>query len=609
MCKLRQVTPAGSPLSSTTPLNLALMDIDMPFLSLLQYSMDHIMSLRAVIFQGWHLLVGPCESLRGGSAVSTTRGHYLIGKIIGGCVLEELLGYGGSSAVFLAQQYTPLRKVAVKVFLPRSNMNVQMQKDFYRRFLHEADAASGLDHPNILSIYSYGEQDGLPYIIMPYMPGGTLYQYIATHGPLSLEKAQYYLEQIAAALDHAHQHGCVHCDVKPANILLDEQGCGMLSDFGIARAMRGDPSGENQTTKGQEILLGTPNYISPEQALGRQLDGRSDVYSLGVTLFFLLAGHPPFHADSSIAMALLHVHAEPPSLVSLRGDVSFQMDAVVKKALTKLPEDRFQSAGEFSAAFYHAISTSSSVQQANTTDNHIAQMPARSSSRPSWMALVAVLVLLVTLGATLTASLLTSHVARSTSRMQATAPTTIDTNVWADGLANNENGWPVSSTFFFANGQYHIQNKSARNVALALYAARDFANLRLTVTLSEVHGLRNGADYYGVVIRSAADQSHYYIFEVVAWNGGQYAFLRYDGQYETLATGSAPSLHLKIGQSNTIAIEAIGNTFTFFINGKAVGSSVTDSAKSAWTGGEIGLYVEEQKAEIVFSHLHIEPLK
>src|SRR6266446_9465008 len=357
-------------------------------------------------------------------------------------------------------------------------------------------------------------------IDMPYMPGGTLYQYIATHGPLSLEKAQYYLEQIAAALDHAHQHGCVHCDVKPANILLDEQGCGMLSDFGIARAMRGDPSGENQTTKGQEILLGTPNYISPEQALGRQLDGRSDVYSLGVTLFFLLAGHPPFHAESSIAMALLHVHAEPPSLVSLRGDVSFQMDAVVKKALTKLPEDRFQSAGEFSAAFYHAISTSSSVQQANTTDNHIAQMPARSSSRPSWMALVAVLVLLVTLGATLTTSLLTSHVARSTSRMQATAPTTIDTNVWADGLANNENGWPVSSTFFFANGQYHIQNKSARNVALALYAARDFANLRLTVTLSEVHGLRNGADYYGVVIRSAADQSHYYIFEVVAWNGG-----------------------------------------------------------------------------------------
>ncbi len=562
------------------------------------------------------LACSPWWELEGSFGVSTIRGNELIGKIIGECLLEELIGYGGSSAVFLAQQYTPPRKVAVKVFLPRSSMNVEMQRDFYRRFLHEAEAATELDHPHIVSIYSYGEQDGLPYIIMPYMSGGTLYEYVAKHGPLSLKEAQFYLEQIAAALDYAHQHGCVHCDIKPANILLDDTGCGMLSDFGIARAMQPDPPAVHQAEKFQDILLGTPNYVSPEQALGQSLDGRSDVYSLGVTLFYLLAGHPPFHADSSIAMALLHVHAPPPSLASSRADISPQVDRVVRKALAKLPEDRFQSAGEFSTAFARAICTPSKVGRTCIIDKRagtIAEEPVGVGPRvhafhPSWMAFVTILLLLVTLGAAFTTNLLTSHVARGTHHMHSTAPTSIDSNIWADRLASNQYDWPTSSTFFFANRQYHIQNKSARNVALALYAAHDFANLRLTVTMSEVHGQHNGADYYGVVIRSAADQSRYYVFEVLAWNGGQYTFLRYDGQYETLATGPAPSLHLQLGQSNTVTIEAIGNTFTFFINGNAVGNPVTDSSKSALTSGEIGLYVEEQNVEVIFSNLIIKPL-
>jgi serine/threonine protein kinase len=567
------------------------------------------------LVQIWTCLLTLAGELEESLGVSNIRGHHLIGKVIGGCLLEEVLGYGGSSAVFLAQQYEPLRKVAVKVFLPRTSMNVQMQKDFYRRFLHEAEAATELNHTHILSLYAYGEQDGLPYITMPYMPGGTLYQHVAQHGPLSLKEAQFYLEQIAAALDYAHQHGCVHCDVKPANILLDASGCGMLSDFGIARAMRPDPPVAQQTQKTEDILLGTPNYISPEQAMGQTLDGRSDIYSLGVTLFFLLTGRPPFHADSSIAMALLHIHAPAPSLTSLCADIPPQVDRVVRTALAKSPVNRYQSAGEFSAAFARAVSAPNTVGQ-----TRIIAKPARATVkgpasvgsrvfRPAPMAIATVFLLLVTLGAGLTVNQLTSHVARGTTPVRATVPDSIDSNILADRLASNQNDWPASSTFFFTDGQYHIENKSARNVALALYAGHDFANLNLSVTMNELHGQRDGDDYYGIVLRAAPDQSQYYIFEVVNWNGGQYAFIHYDGQYETLATGPAPSLHLQLGQSNTITVEAIGNTFTFFINGKAVGSPVTDSSPSALTTGEVGLYVEEQHAEVVFSNLAIKPLK
>ena len=262
-----------------------------------------------------------------------SRGKHLIGKVLGSCTLERLLGYGGSSAVYLAQQQNPTRKVAIKVFLPRDNMDKKMMRDFYRRFLHEAEAASKLDHPNILPIYAYGEQDSLPYIVMPYMSGGTLSQYVAKHGPISLVEAQWFLEQITSALDYAHTHGCIHCDVKPANILLDGDGRVMLSDFGIARLTTDDA--KQAAAKNSEAMMGTPDYISPEQALGQAIDGRSDVYSLGVTLFFLLANRLPFIADTSIALALLHVHEPPPSLALIRADISPALDRVVHKALAK----------------------------------------------------------------------------------------------------------------------------------------------------------------------------------------------------------------------------------------------------------------------------------
>src|SRR5260221_4917592 len=248
--------------------------------------------------------------------------------------------------------------MAITIYLPIPTLDKHTYKIFYRRFLREAQAASELDHPNILPIYSYGEHHGLPYIVMPYMPGGTLNEYVSNHGPLSLNEAQHYLEQISSALDYSHTHGCVHCDVKPANILLDGAGHAMLSDFGIVRLMQPEDATAQQPMKSPDTLMGTPEYVSPEQALGEQLDGRSDIYSLGVTLFFLLAGSPPFKGESSIRIALMHVHETPPALGTMRVDISLQIDKVLAKALSNCPKARFQTAGEVSTAFAETVASS-----------------------------------------------------------------------------------------------------------------------------------------------------------------------------------------------------------------------------------------------------------
>ena len=567
--------------------------------------------------------------------MATARGHHLIGKVLGSCIIKKLLGYGGSSAVFLAQETTTEEQVAIKVFLPRSSMNAQMQKDFYSRFLREAEAVSKLDHPNILPIYAYGEQDGLPYIIMPYMEGGTLSDYITNHGCLSLDEARWYLEQIASALDYAHQeHGYVHCDVKPANILLDSDGNAMLTDFGIIHMMHPESAAGTSEHKPPQMLMGTPVYISPEQALGQPLDGRSDIYSLGITLFFLLTGQLPFKADSTIAVALLQIHEAPPLLGLLRADISPGIDNVVQKALAKRPEERFQTAGEFSAAFAQAVAFQDSgkiylidstgksplvlpgyAQDLNSDPLRamIAAKPVvrlkpasqRSVSFPRFI-LASILILVLTAGAAIAGGLISSHFASNAPKIPAHVQVTLPARALGDDLANTED-WPAGGTFFFSGEQYHIQNKFPHNVALALYADHQYTNFRLVVTTSEIHGSGDGADYYGVAFRGSADQSRYYLFEVTAWAGGQYQFWRYDGDdhWSILATGTAPSLQTTLGKNNTITLVAKGNTFSFLINGKSIGSPVTDSSTLALSAGEVGLSVEEQGTEIVFSHLHV----
>ena len=560
----------------------------------------------------------------GGFEMTTTRGQHLIGTVLGSCVLERLLGYGGSSAVFLGQQHTPSRKVAVKVFLPRSTMDMQMRRDFYRRFLREAEAASQLNHPNILPIYSYGEQDGLPYIVMPYMSGGTLSEYIEKHGPLSLEEAQWHLEQLASALDYAHENGCVHCDVKPANILLDGARRIMLADFGIARlAPKVSTEEQDTVTKNNESLMGTPDYISPEQALGQTLDGRSDIYSLGVTLFYLLAKQLPFRADTTLALALMHIHEVPPSLFMVRADISPALDCVVRKALAKNPEQRFQTAEAFSVAFTQAIEQARSNAdnavslvedpfgqlpitpvQANIQVKHVpVKMRTRFLTFPK-LALIAALLLV--LGSAATSVFYFTH--RVPIRVSQTSLTTGVGKTSGDTLADDAD-WPLSSTFFYdkQHQYYHVLNKSEQTVAMALYNEHQYSNFHLSVNMMLVHGEHTALDYYGVVFRASADQSRYYLFEVLSSVTGEYVFSRFDGngKWQTISSGVVTSLLVGPGKNNTLTIEAHDNTFTFAVNKKSIGAPIRDTSSAKLSTGEVGLYVEDQDAEVAFSHLYI----
>ena len=563
-----------------------------------------------------------------------SRGQHLIGQVIGSYILEKLLGYGGSSAVFLAQNQLTHEQVAVKIFLPHSTMDKHAQKNFYRRFLREAEATSELDHLNILSIYSYGQYNGLPYIVMPYMSGGTLSECVNGSGPLPLTQAEQYLEQISSALDYAHENGRVHCDVKPANILLETEEHVVLSDFGIVQFIQPHGQNEEPSIKSADTLMGTPDYISPEQALGEPLDGRSDIYSLAVTLFFLLAGRLPFQADSSITIALMHVHDTPPPLSTFRPEITPQIDRVIAKALSKWPEERYQTAGMFSTAFAEAvvnaenyvltdsearmkvISSSRGAKEAKVVSNTTAQANLTwNNCNKVWrISLSLILLLAIIIGSTLSVFLLNKF--SNTNQEAKSAPVSSPISSPTDYLSEN-NAWLIEKEiYFFMNGEYHIKNKS-RDVATAFYNSENnqFANFRLTIRTTEVHGSFDSADFYGIIFRSSKSQNSYYFFEIDTCCGtGQYALLYYNGQskqkagWKTMEVGALTSPSSTLSKTNVITIVAKGSSFEFSVNGKRVGKPFTDHSGDALLSGEIGLGVEEQNTEVAFSQLHIDRL-
>jgi serine/threonine-protein kinase len=262
----------------------------------------------------------------------------MVGDVLAGRYeLQELVGTGGMSSVFRAHDRVLERTVALKVLHQR----LTADNEYVERFRREARMVAGLSHQNIVTVIDRDEDDGVPFIVFEFVPGENLKQLVQRAGPLPVERALTIAIQIARGLAFAHANGFVHRDVKPQNVLLND-GQAKVTDFGIARALD-VKSGVTQTG----TVLGTSDYIAPEQAQGRPVDEHTDVYSLGVVLYELLTGELPFSGDNFVAVAMRHINEPPPSVRAKRPEVPPPVDAAIQKALAKDPSARFATMADF----------------------------------------------------------------------------------------------------------------------------------------------------------------------------------------------------------------------------------------------------------------------
>ena len=266
------------------------------------------------------------------------------GKRFGKYEILGEIGFGGMGGVYRARNTRTGRSVAIKL-LPAEYLNdLGLRASFER----ESEMIAALKHKAILRVYEFGEQDGRPYLVMAYMPNGSLEDRLA-HGPLAPGEALPTLDRIAKALDYAHKRGIVHCDLKPSNILLDQDDRAFLADFGIAWQAASSSSANGN-------LRGTPAYLSPEQAQREEIiDGRSDLYSLGIIAFEMLTGVQPFEGDSPLAVILKHVHDQPPSIRAVNPDLPPAVDEVIQRSMAKDPQDRFPSGRSFIQALRKSL--------------------------------------------------------------------------------------------------------------------------------------------------------------------------------------------------------------------------------------------------------------
>src|SRR5688572_10422333 len=281
----------------------------------------------------------------------------LVGTLLNGRYrLDAQVGSGGMSTVYRAFDSTLERRVAIKLM----HREIAAETDQLERFRREARAVAQLSHPHIVGVIDAGEEDGRPYIVFEYVEGETLKDRIRRLGRLPVDESLAYAIEIARALGSAHAHAIVHRDVKPQNVLLDPEGSAKVTDFGIARSLRDD----GLTADGR--VLGTTDYVSPEQALGHDVDGQSDIYSLGVVLFEMLTGDVPFHGENQIAVAMKHVREDLPDIQLVRPEVSATTAAVLDRMTDKDLAHRYADVPSLVADLEDALALEAARQGTST---------------------------------------------------------------------------------------------------------------------------------------------------------------------------------------------------------------------------------------------------
>lgn len=274
----------------------------------------------------------------------------LVGKKLGSNTLRRVIGLGSMGAVYLARRSHSRSEVVVKVFLHASELEPLQYIDFLVRFRHEMEPVASLEHPHILSIYEYEERDGYIYLVMPYVSVSTLESVLNSQKILPLPKVADYLDQLAGALDYAHEHGVLHLDIKPSNILVTVDDKLLFTDFALSKTMT-----ERQAARIRQFKMGMLDYTAPEQVIGKEAGEKADLYSLGAVLYHMVTGSAPFQGESLVEVAKKQLQNPPPSPCSKRTDLPLAAQQVILRALAKHPADRYACALDLASAFRLAL--------------------------------------------------------------------------------------------------------------------------------------------------------------------------------------------------------------------------------------------------------------
>ena len=570
------------------------------------------------------------------------------GQMLGPYRIITQIGKGGMANVYKAYQASVDRYVAIKV-LPSQLAESQ---EFATRFHQEARIIAKLEHPHILPVFDYGESDGVAYFVMRYLEAGTLRDKMEAGRPLPLNDIDRIFTQLAEALSYAHSFGIIHRDLKPANALIDSHGNIFLTDFGIAKLMESASPRLTQT----DAIMGTPAYISPEQAQSQPVDQRSDIYSLGIILYEMVTGRVPFVADTPLAVLFKHI-SDPLPLPSLvKPDIPQSIEKVILKALAKDPKDRFSSADEFVVAWKHALEEKETVQRLpeatapptkyTVPSNQTQSKPApakpaasRSGMPTGWIVgcLAGACLLFAVAGVAIlganwrnmpflnpaasdTPLPLPTETASSipaTDVPLPTATTVVDINTGSvllqDDFSVSRDGWGTltdsDSSIEYKNDALHMLIFKENFVAWSTPNDQDYKNTHVEVT-----AFNNDTDpstAFGLVCAQQPKSWSFYYLAITP--NGEYAIIKAtDGKDDELLTnngkwGSSDLIPDK-ASSYRIGADCGNGKLTLYVNGKQIASA----SDNTYGSGHVGLFIWSGKkiasADVTFDDFLITSL-
>ncbi|MBL8100784.1 MAG: serine/threonine protein kinase [Anaerolineales bacterium] len=523
------------------------------------------------------------------------------GQTLGSYRIINEIGAGGMASVYKAYQASMDRNVAIKV-LPGQLAESQ---EFVKRFQQESRTIAKLEHPYILPVFDYGEENGTAYFVMRYLEAGTLKDKMKTSA-LSLSEIDRIFTQLADALGYAHAQGVIHRDLKPANVLVDANGNLFLTDFGIAKLLESASPRLTQT----DAILGTPAYISPEQAAALNVDQRSDIYSLGIILYEMVTGQVPFLADTPLAVILKHLQDPLPLPSKVKPDISPAIEQVILKALAKDPDDRFANTAEFLSAWKDAlkdISLNTGKISASQSTGKIDSVPSTSSkhgrSLTGWAIGCVVLICLV-ITAVGGLGLATSYFNRNSqaiateistqeSPTQISAPTEnfIPNIILEDDFSSNQNWGTISD----ANSLVQYEDETLRAIVYRddwlIWSTPNqtgYENVHIEVTVINNDTDPNTA--FGLMChQQAGNQSFYYL--VITPAGGYIAVRVDNGQLGEILTNNGQwGYSSQISQnasSYRLGADCGDGNMNLYVDGQEIASINDDT----YTNGKVGIAI------------------